>query len=71
MPSNHDYVAAIRAKWIDEYRDGARCGADLKINGPREIGGYPKGFHEWLLERRNAWLAGFNMGYSERARNGR
>ena len=29
---------------------------------------YPPGFHGWPLERRNAWFAGFNVGYLDRKR---
>lgn len=29
---------------------------------------YPRGFHSWPIERRNAWFAGFNVGYVERKR---
>jgi hypothetical protein len=27
---------------------------------------YPDGFHSWTLERRNAFFAGWNLGYVER-----
>ena|GEM_PF-7010375 len=27
---------------------------------------YPDGFHSWVLERRNAFFAGWNLGYVER-----
>jgi len=27
---------------------------------------YPDGFHSWALERRNAFFAGWNLGYVER-----
>lgn len=59
------------SRWPDEYRDGARSAAGLPV-GPREAGDkprYPRGFHEWPLERRNAWFAGFNGEYSRRARD--
>jgi hypothetical protein len=29
---------------------------------------YPSGFAAWPLDRRNAWFAGFNAGYCDRAR---
>jgi hypothetical protein len=28
--------------------------------------GYPRGFHQWPLDRRNAWYAAFNLGYHQR-----
>jgi hypothetical protein len=59
--------AAIRKQWPTEFDDGARCGFSWQFKGPREPGGYPKGFHGWPLARRNAWYAGFNKGNSDRA----
>jgi hypothetical protein len=53
----------LRANWPDEYRDGARCGLTGEYPGDRQRGGYPRGFHGWPLDRRNAWFAGFNQGY--------
>jgi hypothetical protein len=61
--------AAIRKQWAAEFDDGARCGFSQKFDGPRELGGYPKGFHAWPLARRNAWYAGFNKGNSDRRRS--
>jgi hypothetical protein len=43
-------------------------GAGSEPGGERDKGGYPLGFHDWPLERRNAWLAGFNFGLLERQR---
>jgi len=57
----------IRAAFPAEYDDGARCGFLWKFEGPREAGGYPKGFHSWPLARRNAWYAGFNRGNRDAA----
>jgi hypothetical protein len=57
---------AIHAAWPAELDDGVRCGLLEKFEGAREPGGYPLGFHNWLLERRNAWFAGFNIGLVER-----
>jgi len=65
-------VAAIRnelrRKWQDVFDDGARCAFLREYPGEREAGGYPKDFHSWPLERRNAWFAGFNLGLIDRAR---
>lgn len=54
--------------WLDEFRDGVRCGFLQKRDGPRDAGGYPLGFNHWPLERRNAWFAGFNVGFHDRKR---
>ena len=61
-----DEVARLRQRWPEEFRDGARCGFLLRFDGEREKGGYPRGFHLWPFERRNAWFAGFNRGYHDR-----
>jgi hypothetical protein len=29
---------------------------------------YPRGFKAWPIDRRNAWFAGWNIGYVERKR---
>ena len=29
------------------------------------VSAYPKGFHDWALERRDAWFAGFNVGWTD------
>lgn len=59
-------AAGLRARWPDEFRDGARCAFLLTFEGPRESGGYPRGFHAWPPDRRNAWFAGFNVGFQDR-----
>jgi hypothetical protein len=59
---------AIRARFQVEFDDGARCAFLLKFPGERESGGYPRGFHRWSPDRRNAWLAGFNRGFHDRLR---
>jgi hypothetical protein len=51
---------SLRAKWPDAFDAGARCGFLNKFPGNREPGGYPKSFHSWPLDRRNAWFSGFN-----------
>jgi hypothetical protein len=55
----------LRTRWPDEFNDGVRA-AMGRCNGSREKGGYPLGFHDWPLDRRNAWWAGFNVGYENR-----
>jgi hypothetical protein len=59
---------AIKAAWPDEFNDGARCAFLQRVDGPREKGGYPLGFHHGPLARRNAWFAGFNLGRCDRLR---
>jgi hypothetical protein len=45
----------------EEYNDGARRG----YSGDKL---YPLRFNDWSLERRNAWFAGWNVGYCDRKR---
>jgi hypothetical protein len=61
-------IAALRECWGPEFRDGARCAFLKRFDGDREAGGYPRGFHAWPLERRNAWYAGYNQGHRDRLR---
>jgi hypothetical protein len=56
----------LRTHWPDEFKDGVDCGLLNEFPGVHEPGGYPNGFHSWPLERRNAWIAGFNVGYTKR-----
>ena len=61
----------IRRDFPREFTDGENMGAGWEPDGEREKGGYPVGFHAWPLERRNAWFAGFNLGYARQKRLGR
>ena len=63
--------ARIKGSFPTEFADGARCAFLQKFEGEREKGGYPPGFHQWPLERRNSWFAGYNHGRSERLRGER
>jgi hypothetical protein len=63
-----DEVEMIRKAWPAEFRDGARCGFLYRFDGERERGGYPRGFRAWELSQRNAWFAGFNVGFHDRIR---
>jgi hypothetical protein len=58
----------LRRKWQDTFDDGARCAFTKTYPGPREPGGYPRGFHSWPPEKRQAWYAGVNVGLIDRAR---
>jgi hypothetical protein len=56
----------LRGSWLEEFNDGARCGFSGQFPGSREAGGYPRGFHQWPRDKRNAWYAGFNVGFHDR-----
>jgi hypothetical protein len=58
----------LQRRHPEAYEDGELCGLGKTPEGQRERGGYPKGFHQWPLDKRNAWFAGFNIGYAERKR---
>jgi hypothetical protein len=58
----------IAREFPDEFCDGARCGFLKTFPGARQAGGYPLAFHRWPIERRNAWLAGFNRGFHDHLR---
>ena len=61
-------IEGLRSRWPEEFRDGVRCAFLRRFPGERERGGYPRGFHGWTLDRRNAWFSGFNQGYHARLR---
>jgi hypothetical protein len=63
-----DEVAGISRRWPAEFRDGARCAFLLHFDGDREKGGYPRGSHRWPRDSRDAWFAGFNVGFHGRLR---
>ena len=62
----------LKALRPEVYRDGELAGLGKLPPRPRERGGYPRGFHDGPLNKRNAWLAAFNVGYHARrgARHG-
>jgi hypothetical protein len=63
---------ALRALYPALFDDGERMGFRGQSDpGPREPGGYPKGFHQLPPDARNAWFAGWNAGRIERDRIGR
>ena len=55
-----DATRAERNRLKETYPDEYEAGV---LRGLGETTGYPKGFHKWPLDRRNAWWAGFNVGY--------
>jgi hypothetical protein len=61
-------LKSLQDKWPAEFRDGARCGFLQRRDSLYGPCGYPAGFAHWQLERRNAWFAGFNIGYHDRSR---
>ena len=62
-----DERAHLKRIYPEEYRLGIRAAFGF-LPEQREPGGYPKGFHGWPLERRNAYFAGFNVGFCDRRR---
>jgi hypothetical protein len=59
----------LQRLYPEAFKDGMLVGSGIR-QGPREPGGYPTGFHQWDLERRNAWWAGANLGYTQKHRGG-
>ena len=51
--------------------DGANCAYFASFEGERDEDGYPKGFHTWPRDQRDAWLAGFDVGLHDRIRKER
>jgi hypothetical protein len=56
-----DERARIKHAYPEEFRDGARRAFN-------RVKRYPRGFVDWPHDRRNAWFAGFNVGYCDRQR---
>jgi hypothetical protein len=63
-----DQLARLRSQWPQQFGDGARCGFLRRDDGVREAGGYPRGFHDWAPDARNAWYCGYNKGRCDRVR---
>ena len=57
----HQERERIKLAYPEEFNDGAK----RAFTGDKL---YPPGFAAWPLEKRNAWFAGFNVGYCDRAR---
>jgi hypothetical protein len=55
-----------RAAYPVEFKDGAKLGFSGRAQEPREQGLYPRGFHDWDIQPRNAWYCGWNAGYAAR-----
>jgi hypothetical protein len=65
-------VELERRRWREaypaEFSDGLRIAffGEAKAERDPAGGGYPHGFHQWSIDRRNAWFCGFNLGYVRR-----
>jgi hypothetical protein len=57
--------AALCAKFPQEFEHGYRTGYLGENQPPCDAAGYMIGHHTWPLDRKNAWFAGFNLGYGE------
>jgi len=57
----------LERAWPDAFRDGVRAAYGL-FPADHLPGGYPDEFHAWPLEKRNAYFAGFNLGFTDRRR---
>ena len=57
----------LERAWPAEFGAGVRAAFSF-FPAEHEPGGYPRGFHRWPLERRDAYFAGFNLGFCERRR---
>jgi hypothetical protein len=58
--------AELCAKFPSEFEHGYRTGYLGEFQKPCDAAGYMIGHHTWPLDRKNAWFAGFNLGYVER-----
>jgi hypothetical protein len=56
----------IIAEFPGEFERGYKSGFTGEDEATCDQGGYPFGFHNWTLDRRNAWWAGFNQGNCRR-----
>ena len=61
-------LTRLRDRCSAEFRDGTRCTFLQRYEGDHDKGAYLRGFHDWPLDRRNAWFAGFNVGFHDRLR---
>jgi hypothetical protein len=50
---------ALRNAWPEAFAEGRK-------RGLRNSRAYPEGFGLWPLDKRNAWFAGFNIGFIQR-----
>jgi hypothetical protein len=55
-------VGRLEAAYPNEFRGGFKRGIGVNVEGAHDPGGYPAGFRNWCLDRRNAWFAGVNRG---------
>jgi hypothetical protein len=58
----------LERAWPEAFRDGVRAAFGF-FPPDHEHGGYSKGFHGSPLGKRNAYFAGFNLGFGDRRRD--
>jgi hypothetical protein len=68
MATADEIRAALCRQHPDAFDQGVRDGMTLEFDGPRERGGYPRGFHQWQPARRDAYYAGYSVGRTKRLR---
>jgi hypothetical protein len=56
-----------RKAYPTEFKGGATFGFSVGADDPRQ-GWYPRGFHQWDGDRKNAWYCGWHAGYLVRKR---
>jgi len=52
----------LKAEWPAEYADGERMGKERFTSYPRGL------LYEWSEDRKDAWWAGYNVSWAERAK---
>jgi hypothetical protein len=57
--------AEYRERFPQEFEHGFLSGFTGEFQQPCDGAGYPPGFHDWPLERRNAWFCAWNAGNAE------
>jgi hypothetical protein len=65
-PKAEQIRAALCRRFPREFEHGYRTGYLGENQPPCDAAGYMIGHHTWPLVRKNAWFAGFNLGYTER-----
>jgi hypothetical protein len=58
--------AELCKQFPQEFEHGYRYGLTGEPQPPCDAAGYPIGFREWPLDRRNAWWAAWNLGHVQR-----
>jgi len=58
--------AELCARFPAEFEAGYCFGTTGAAQHPCDAAGYPIGFHEWEIARKNSWYAGWNLGNVQR-----